>query len=152
MNQFQKLLALTPYQGYLLISAMIMLPSIRLSLKVSGFNKTYQRIISQTLEAQIPKELSNLYIKQAKDISRIIDIASTHGFYQANCLTRSLLLLSILKKQNIACQLMIGVNQQSTNSINDFSAHAWVESEGEVLNDRSNICTSFKAFPPPYYF
>jgi len=149
MNQFQKLLALTPYQWYLLISAMILLPCIRLSLNISGFKKTYNRIIKPYLTDCTPTDPDTQQIHQAKIVARMIDIAAFHGIYRANCLPRSLLLMKTLKKRNIPCQLIIGAHDQASLNMNDFEAHAWVESGGNVLNDQSDISTRFKVFPLP---
>lgn len=148
MNRLQKLLALSPYQWYLLISAMILLPSIRLSIKFSGFKKTYNRVVASPVNIQTI-ELNKAQIDEAQQITRMIDIAAAHGLYRANCLTRSLLLLRMLKKRNIPCQLMIGTNEGGNSDKNNFGAHAWIESEGKVLNDQSDISTRFKAFPLP---
>ena len=149
MNRFQKLLALTPYQWYLLISAMILLPIVRLSLNLFGFKKTYNRILNSYINDQSQADLDSSQLHEAQTVARMIDIASAHGLYQANCLTRSLLLMLALKKRNIPCRLMIGANEQKNIKKNDFEAHAWIESGGNVLNDQSNISTRFKVFPLP---
>ena len=149
MNRFQKLLALSPYQWYLLASAMILLPAIRLSLNFFGFKKNYNRIINSYISNQSQADLDSAKLLEAKTVARVIDIAAAHGLYRANCLTRSLLLMLTLKKRNIPCQLMIGANERRNIEKADFGAHAWVESGGFVLNDHSDVSTRFKAFPLP---
>ena len=149
MNRLQKLFALTPNQWYLLISALILLPIIRLSLYLFGFKKTYNKILIFCINDQFRTDFDSAQFLEAQTVARMIDIAAAHGLHQANCLTRSLLLILVLKKQNIPCQLMIGAYEQKNIDKNDFEAHAWVESGGNVLNDQSNISTRFKAFPLP---
>ena len=149
MNRLQKLLALSPNQWYLLISAMVQLPSIRLSLNFSGFKKSYNRIVGPYLHLQTPAELDDTQMLEARNIARMIDISAAHGFYRANCLTRSLLLLRTLKKRSIPCQLVIGVKNRESININNIEAHAWVESGGKVLNDQSDVSTRFKVFQLP---
>jgi len=147
MNRLHKLYALSCYQWYLMISAMILLPAIRLSLNLFGFKKTYNRILNSYISNQSIDELDDKQLLKAQTIARMIDIAAAHGLYRANCLSRSLLLMLALKKRNIPCRLMIGANEQQNIEGNDFSAHAWVESGGNVLNDQSDVSQRFKAFP-----
>ena len=149
MNRFQKLLALSPYQWYLLVSAMILLPAIRLSLNLFGFKKTYNRIINSYISNQSQADVDSSQLLEAKRVARMIDIAAAHGLYRANCLTRSLLLMLALNKRKIPCRLMIGANERRNIEKKDFGAHAWVESSGNVLNDLDNVSTRFKAFPLP---
>ena len=147
MNRFQKLLALTPYQWYLLISAMILLPVIRLSLNSFGFKKTYNMILNSYINYHPQTDINSTQLYDAQTVARMIDIAANHIPYQANCLTRSLLLILALKKRNIPCQLMIGAKEQKNIKKINFGAHAWVESGGNVLNDQNDISMHFKKFP-----
>jgi len=149
MNQLQKLLALTSHQWYLLISAMIWLPYIRLSLNIFGFKKTYNKILDPYVTRNICVNPDQQQLNEAKTVSRMIDIATFHGIYRANCLPRSLLLMKELNKRNIPCQLMIGTNEQGDFEIKGFGAHAWIVSGSNVLNDHSDISTRFRAFPLP---
>jgi len=109
--------------------------------------KTYNRILNSYISNQSLAELDDKPLLEAQTVARMIDIAAAHGIYRANCLTRSLLLMLALKKRNIPCRLMIGANEQKNIEGNDFSAHAWVESGGKVLNDKSDVSQRFKAFP-----
>ena len=147
MSRIKKLLALSPYQWYLMISAMILLPAVRLSLDLFGFKKTYNRIIRSSIHIPPLTDIDHTQLLEAQTVSRMIDIASAHGLYRANCLSRSLLLILVLKKRNIPCQLMIGANAQRNIEKNEFGAHAWVESGRVVLNDQNDVSQRFKAFP-----
>jgi len=147
MSRINKLLALSPYEWYLMISAITLLPAIRLSLNLFGFKKTYNRIIRSSIHNPPLTDIDHTQLFEAQTVSRMIDIAAAHGLYRANCLSRSLLLMLVLKKRNIPCQLMIGANARRNIEKNDFGAHAWVESGKVVLNDQSDISQRFKAFP-----
>lgn len=147
MKQFKKFLALSLYQWRLIGSAMILLPVIKLFINLFGFKKIYNWILNSSLNNHLQIETDISQVPEAQKIARMINIASTYGFYRANCLTKSLFLILILKKRNIPCQLVLGVKNQKNIEKNDFGAHAWVESLGKVVNDRSNISEQFKAFP-----
>jgi len=146
-KKIDDLLALSAYQWYLLIAALLLLPLIGLSLRLFGFKKTYNHAIPQDKKSTIQSNPSDAKLQKAQVIARMIDIAAAHGFYKANCLSRSLLLLRALKKRDIPCQLMIGVNNDGNISKIDLSAHAWVESRNVVLNDKADVALRFKAFP-----
>jgi hypothetical protein len=57
-------------------------------------------------------------------VSRTLDVVP----FDTPCLTRSLVLLSILARRRSKVQLVIGVRPGS-----EFGAHAWVELEGRPL-------------------
>jgi hypothetical protein len=49
----------------------------------------------------------------------------------ATCLKKSLILLRLLRKRGIPAELRLGVRKVD----NEFSAHAWIESDGRTLLD-----------------
>lgn len=149
MNRFQKNFSLTSYQWRLLTSAMILLPIIRLSLNLFGFKKIYNRILNSYISNKSHTAVDDKQFLEAQTVARMVDIAAMHSIYRANCLTRSLLLILVLKKRTIPCQLMIGTSKRKNIEDNNFAAHAWVESGGQVLNDRSDIASRFNAFQLP---
>lgn len=53
------------------------------------------------------------------------------------CLARSLALLKVLRRSGVAAELVIGVRSDP------FSAHAWVQREGVVLNDTLEQITNY---------
>lgn len=67
------------------------------------------------------------------DIERInyaIDMACIWYYKEALCLQRSAATACLLKKQGIPAQMVIGAQQMP------FKAHAWVEVDGRVVNDK----------------
>jgi Transglutaminase-like superfamily len=62
-----------------------------------------------------------------------IDLAAALYFKQALCLQRSAATACLLKKYGFPAELVIGVQQLP------FLAHAWVELEGRVVNDKPYI-------------
>ena len=67
--------------------------------------------------------------------ARFIDIASRYPFRWALCLQRSQALLWRLRSIGIDATLRVGVRKDGSQ----MSAHAWVEYDGVVLNDRQDI-------------
>ena len=52
---------------------------------------------------------------------------------QAQCLQRSFVVTSLLRKHGVPAQMVIGAQKLP------FKAHAWVEVEGRPINERSNV-------------
>jgi hypothetical protein len=63
-------------------------------------------------------------------ICKALDLAAVLYFHKVLCLQRSAAAACLLKKYGFAAQLVIGVQQLP------FAAHAWVELDGAVLNDK----------------
>ena len=83
--------------------------------------------------------------KLARDTERVVAIASRHAPYRGNCLSRSLTLWWLLLGQGIQSDLRIGVNRP----LGQFEAHAWIEYQGVVLNDRQDIGRRYSTFDRP---
>ncbi len=62
--------------------------------------------------------------------------------YKGNCLSRSLALSWLLRRQGIESDLRIGVR----NHEGEFQAHAWVECQSQVLNDASDVASRYRPF------
>ena len=63
-------------------------------------------------------------------INYAIDMACIWYWKEALCLQRSAATACILKQYGIPAQMVIGVQQMP------FKAHAWVEVDGRVVNDK----------------
>ena len=63
-------------------------------------------------------------------VSHALDIACAFYLKRALCLQRSTILVKMLRRRGVAAHLVIGAQKLP------FKAHAWVEVEGEIINDR----------------
>ena len=72
-----------------------------------------------------------------KPICRAVDIACVFYFKEVLCLQRSAAAVRLLRKQGVAAQLVTGVQQWP------FSAHAWTEVAGQVVNDKPQVTAAF---------
>jgi len=61
----------------------------------------------------------------------MVRAATKHGLVRASCLEESLTLWWLLAKQGIESDLRIGVRKAEGS----FEAHAWVERNGDALNE-----------------
>jgi hypothetical protein len=65
-----------------------------------------------------------------EEICAAMDMACIWYWKEALCLQRSAATACLLKQHGIAAQLVIGAQQML------FKAHAWVEVDGRVVNDK----------------
>jgi hypothetical protein len=65
-----------------------------------------------------------------EQICSAVDMACIWYWKEALCLQRSAATACLLKRHGIRAQLVIGAQQMP------FKAHAWVEVEGSVVNDK----------------
>ena len=65
-----------------------------------------------------------------EQVCHAIDIAAAFYFKQTLCLQRSAAAACLLRRHGFAAELVIGVQQVP------FLAHAWVELDGLVVNDK----------------
>lgn len=80
--------------------------------------------------------------ERALRVAELVDVASRQGPFRAPCLPRSLVLWGLLRKRGMDARLRIGVRRGP----NGFDAHAWVEHDGAVLNDRPDVAERYKPF------
>lgn len=128
----------------LLLQALVLLPVVAISLKLWGLQQT-QTVLAQLLPVrEIPIQSSN-QIPQVWTTTRMVRTAARYNGVWANCLKKSLVLWWLLRRQGISSELRIGVQRLEGK----FSAHAWVECDGVVLNDRPDVRQQFAMFERP---
>jgi hypothetical protein len=66
----------------------------------------------------------------AERICQAVDMACIWYWKEALCLQRSAATACLLKKYGVPAQMVIGAQQMP------FKAHAWVEVDGRVVNDK----------------
>jgi hypothetical protein len=62
---------------------------------------------------------------------------------QHNCLQRSVVLWRVLRRRELEAELRIGVRKEAAGG---RQFHAWVEHDGEVLNDVPHVRERFTTF------
>ncbi len=81
-------------------------------------------------------------LELARRHARAVDVAAGNVPFRARCLERSLTLWWLLRRRRMAAELRIGVRK----SERDLEAHAWVELDGRVVNDRDDVHRRYAAF------
>lgn len=110
---------------------------VRLSLRMLGFARTV------TLLDRLPTPLSNTPA-DATGPKRWADEIGGVGRrpYGATCLDRSVFLWFVMRQRGIDGRIRIGVSFDDDR----LDGHAWVEIDGDVVNDDQDVADRFAVF------
>jgi hypothetical protein len=145
-EQFQRYRALDPNARRLFRSAALLLPMIRASLRFRGYKKTQQwlqsRLAQQRAAFAGPASPVSQPDQSLSITCRMVHSAAHYGPIRPTCLEESLALWYFLNDQGILSQLRIGVRKTDGK----FEAHAWVEYQGQTLNQSDEVHKHYAAF------
>jgi Transglutaminase-like superfamily len=136
IRQFRQL---QPDQKKAFLIAVVLLPWFWLGLRCMGFSRLQAWLLKQSRAAHSP---AGVDLARVRLLGEAVNLAARHTVLPVTCLTRSMLLNWLLHRQGVASELRIGV--QINGGV--FAAHAWVEFDGEPVNDQLDIATRFAAF------
>ena len=122
------------------LQALFLLPLAGLVLRFGR----YQSVFSVLLKVTPLKERRSTAdpLREARRTAELVNAAVRRGPYDATCLRRSLVLWWLLRRRGIDSRLRIGARTDGDN----FSAHAWVEYQDDVLNDSPDVRTQYVNF------
>jgi Transglutaminase-like superfamily/Coenzyme PQQ synthesis protein D (PqqD) len=101
-------------------------------LKLRGFGALHRMVKRWPVNDKQPDS------KSLDEICTAVDSATSWYPKHALCLSRSAVTTCLLKQQGIDARMVIGCNKIP------FKAHAWVEVNGEVVNDRKRVQQTYK--------
>jgi hypothetical protein len=119
---------------------------IRASLRFRGYKKTQQwlqsRLAQQRAAFAGPASPVSQPDQSLSITCRMVHSAAHYGPIRPTCLEESLALWYFLNDQGILSQLRIGVRKTDGK----FEAHAWVEYQGQTLNQSDEVHKHYAAF------
>jgi hypothetical protein len=110
-------------------------------LRRAGYRATLKRAQGRpasTLSASEQLEL-------ARDTAYAVAVAVKYGPWKPLCLLRSMTLAWFLGRHGIPFEVRIGLPGDAGGAL-DFTAHAWVEHAGVVLNDKEGVASEYRPF------
>lgn len=122
------------------VVAMLLLPPFWIGLRVLGLSRFLTWLTRSPVVVRAPRSREELAA-----IGALVNVAGNHVPFPSTCLTRSLVLNWLLRCRGVDSELRIGVRLNEGT----FEAHAWVEHEGQPLNDAQDIAARFAAFNEP---
>jgi hypothetical protein len=90
----------------------------------SDFAALYQKVRNCKIEKNRPS-------RRVEEVCSAVDLACICYWKKTLCLQRSAATACLLKRNGIPAEMVIGAQQMP------FRAHAWVEVQGRVVNDKS---------------
>ena len=122
----------TAPQRFDVARAWLVLAACDVALKILGFEAFHSRLrnLRPAPRSAAPGDVERL--RQA------VDLAAGFYFKRAWCLQRSAATVWLMRRAGIEADLVIGVRRLP------FLAHAWVEVDGRVVNDRPTVRTFYQ--------
>jgi len=130
----------------LVIKAMFLLPIVATSLKTVGLRRTQSWITTNSLGPMVPPtEQTRANVRRATQM-----VAAACRLYplRSSCLPRTIVLWSLLQHRGIEADVRIGVRRDTEGAA---KAHAWLEWNGEVLNDAADVARQYLPFNRPAF-
>ncbi len=115
-----------------------MILALKVSLRLRGYKRTIEWIRRRVERVPVRANVDPAVVKAAEWW-----VAMAAAFYpgRAECLERSLVLYYVLRRQGVAVKYCHGVQPSP------LAAHAWVEYQGEVVNDVPEHVDEFSRLP-----
>ena len=109
---------------FLVLQAFFNLISFDIWLARGNFATLYQKV------RDYPSGKRAISHDASEKIAAAVDVACIWYWKQVLCLQRSVATACLLKRYGVPAQLVVGAQQMP------FRAHAWVEVDGRVVNDK----------------
>jgi hypothetical protein len=110
--------------SFLGLRAYLRLIQFDLYLARGNFQALYDKVCGYPIR-KMPAEANT-----AEQICAAVDMACIWYWKQVLCLQRSAATTCLLKRYGVHAQMILGAQQMP------FKAHAWVEADGRVVNDK----------------
>ncbi len=118
------------------LRAFVLLPLVAVAVRARGL----QRVQSRLAVSHHSQRSSKI---ESRRLGHIVNRVGS--VWRANCLTRSLVTWWLLDRRGTPSELRIGVRKAAEG----LEFHAWIETEGTVVNDRVDIAEEFSPFAEP---
>ncbi len=112
---------------FLVLRAYVKLIYFDFYLAHGNFAALYERVKSS------PKSTLPTSLDAVQKVCAAVDIACIWYWKEVLCLQRSAATAYLLKSHGVPAQMLIGAQQMP------FRAHAWVEVDGQVVNDKPYV-------------
>lgn len=120
----------------LLLEALAIVSALPMALRLAGVQRA-MRMLSRSLDGDGPRR--RVDETRAREVARIVAMASRHAATTNTCLHRSLALWWLLGRRGLASELKMGARHADGR----LDAHAWVEHAGLVVNDDPSVASAY---------
>lgn len=150
-KHLNKLKLLSQKERNLFLKSVLLLPVIHVALLLLGYHRLRGVMDNLIPLKPIDKPFSETEILQrGQKITRMVSFAAQHGFNEASCLRRSLLVWGYLLREGIQSDICFGVRMSNRK----LEAHAWIEYNRVIVNDSVDVHERFRTLdevlPPTF--
>jgi hypothetical protein len=145
LEKWHRFLKRPPDERSAILRAMIFLPLIEIGLRTFGFRRLTEMIARFPAGSYSSHSPLTSPQQEGLIIMRAVRSAELHGITTPNCLERSITLWWLLRRAGIPSELRIGARKNDSR----FEAHAWIELDGQVLNDSPEVHAHYARFDAP---
>ena len=142
MKRLRKFLYLTASDRQLLVSAGLLLGTIRLGLWLLPFQTWRRLLVRMTQTAEELPQTNQLCVDK---VVWAVEVASRYMPGRVKCLARALATQVLLGRCGHLAQLRIGVAKSEQGQL---EAHAWVESQGRIVIGGLKDLARYTPLPP----
>lgn len=129
-----------PRDAGLTLRLLVLLPWLSMSMRASGFRRTYRRLERRTRSRVAGGPVD---VNPVDHLTALVIHVNRHVLpYQSKCLLESLVLWYLLRRRGFDADLLLGAR----TLLGPLEAHAWVELDGRVLNDDANVRDIYEPF------
>lgn len=133
-----RLQSLDGAQWHVLLASLALLPMIQIALRLLGFTRTVRFLGARSACAP-----STASVSVARAAAEAMSLVAGRSVIGARCLGRSIGLWFLLRRQGIDAELVLGTELPVGGPL---QAHAWVEVDGEPMNDTPDVRERFGSF------
>jgi hypothetical protein len=126
-----------------MLEAPLALPLTALALRRYGLRRV-QAFLARRASGTARTDSAPAQVAEARRLAWIVNASALYGPWPANCLQRSVVLWWFLHRRGLAGDLRIGVRRNEETRELDF--HAWIEHDGTVINDQSDVRERYATF------
>jgi Transglutaminase-like superfamily len=140
VSNWRKFWRLPADEKSLFLTALILLPAVRLGLFTLGLRRVRAALSLGRSGNCDSAGLDEMQLRGARRAARLVAVAAQ--FAGGTCLPRAIVLSYFLDRRGIRAELRIGVRKDERG----IEAHAWVEAGGLILNDDRDVVERYAAF------
>ena len=141
--------SLPPGERDIFFQFLVLLPVVAWRVQFLPIKSTFTWLRSK-LPPNVKHQLEEeAILPQAQRTTWLMFKALRFSLIKGKCLSQSLVLWHLLGRQGITSQLRIGFNKDISQipvASDNFTAHAWVECQGVILNERPDVYQRFVVF------
>ena len=137
----RKFLELSPEDRVLFLKLWSLLPLVAALLRLLDYPRTLRLLSAGHRPRPRRVDLPQDSMSYALRLGRLARMAGRYVPTNGSCLRQSLLVWWLLRRKGMPAELRIGVRTQE-----GFAAHAWVEVDGQPVNDAPDVAERFAPF------